>query len=105
VWELVAEPSEGQRTVLSIVYQAFGDYGQWPVFQYVETVADHEYGLDATELIQSMPPGLLFPDPSVVGQISVVANPGQTLALTIRGLTYCDAREDLDLFIAIIDAR
>ncbi len=92
--------SPEQQRVLQIIYEAFRDYGRWPIFQYVETAADHDWGLDADELIRTMPPGLLFPDPSVVAL--PVTSPTQPLALTVRGLTQCDAREDLDLFLAIV---
>jgi len=52
---LLTTVSDSQITLLRIVGEVVAEFGQWPVYQYVEARMD-DAGLDADGVLRSMPP-------------------------------------------------
>ena len=95
------DPSEAQRRLLSVLYEAFpvNEQWSWPSYGYLEAVLRRDLQLDAAQLIESMPMGLLWPDPA----FGTNATEEQEYAVTIFGLTFVpEAQPYLDLFVRIV---
>lgn len=88
--------SNAQLAALNAVYSPFRDTGEWPRYGYVDKMLDR-HGLDAREVLPTLPPSLMRPDPARPG---FFAQPADEMSLTVAGVAYCDgSANDIELFM------
>jgi hypothetical protein len=92
---MLREPlSADQLRLLSMIFGPFDQSGEWPVWQYPDIILDSQYGLDAAELLESLPVagergpmsrsyGLTWRDDSHRSPIA-----DSRVALTVAGMRY-----------------
>ena len=56
---LLPEISDDQRELLRAVFDGFRQAASWPTMAYVDLVLDHDHGLDAEDLLNALPGGLV----------------------------------------------
>ncbi len=86
-----------QKQLLQVVWDLFYRHNSWPTFAAVDALADQRHGLDAIDVAQAMPEGLLQPpDIRSVQQ-------EQEIRLTLAGAAACEgSSEELAAFLAAV---
>ena len=77
-YRFVADVTDKQRALLSAIYELFVEQSNWPKFHIVDHRADASLGMDAGEVLKTLPPGLALYDRHL--------QPGTNIALTAAGL-------------------
>lgn len=92
-----APASAEQKQLLQVVWDLLYRHNDWPTFAAMDTLADQRHGLDAINVAQAMPEGLLQPpDMRYVQQ-------EQEVRLTMAGAAACDgSSEELAAFLAAV---
>jgi hypothetical protein len=86
--------ADEQTTLLSTIYEGLDISGHWPVWQYVELTLDRNHGLDAGEILQSLPfvprvPPMLGAYYLVSGmQFGNVPSDDRRIGLTVGGMSH-----------------
>ena len=86
--------ADEQTTLLSTIYEGLALSGHWPVWQYVELTLDRNQGLDAGEILQSLPslprvPPMLGAYYLVSGlQFGNVPSEDRQIGLTVGGMSH-----------------
>lgn len=84
------------QLALNAVYAPFRDTEEWPQYSYVDKMLDRR-GLDIREVLPTLPPSLMRPDPARPG---FFAQPTDELSLTVAGVARCDgSANDIELFM------
>lgn len=83
---------------MATIYAPFAASAEWPKYQYVDKELD-AVGVDLTAALEEMPQGLLVPDPRWPGHF---LQPGDEMALTVRGLAAVGAAADIELFVRFL---
>lgn len=93
------ELDNAQLAALNAVYAPFRDTGEWPRYSYVDKVLDRR-GLDIREVLPTLPPSLMRPDP---GRPGFYAQPSDALSLTVAGVACCEgSSSDIELFMGAL---
>src|SRR5689334_23215539 len=86
---------QDQLTLIEVVADAFHDYDAWPLFDYVESVLDHRFGLDFHLVMEDMPPSMVWPRTGYGPQSPIQASvPALALAQS--------AHDDLERFFRLV---
>lgn len=95
--------SDAQRLALNSTYQPFRVRAEWPQYAYVDKALDRS-GFEIETVVQSLPPGLMIPDPARHSFFpqphDFFPQPHDELKLTIAGIAAChDSEPDIDVFM------
>ncbi|HET9732202.1 MAG TPA: hypothetical protein VFP54_05955 [Acidimicrobiales bacterium] len=108
---VLAGPLDGaQLELVRTVWEGWERSGDWPVWDFVEMMLDQNVGLDAREVLGSLPSvSAAYSAPSTYGLVRLVATPGPPVpetrvALTVPGLWHAERNaSELRQFLAILD--
>lgn len=105
---LLATPTDEQRRLLELVWEAFREHGQWPIYQYVEGCLAAD-GLDALAILGSFPMvGRTGTQPHYqavwfASQGGAPPRPDSHVALTVAGLRHVpDGHDVIDTFLKVL---
>ena len=95
--------SPEQHHLLEAIFEPFDQTGSWPIWQYVDLTLDGRFGLDARDVLASLP---VARDPNPVRWSSryeltwrmdshMEPQPDNRIALTVAGLRYMPQAESL----------
>jgi hypothetical protein len=97
----MVEPTPEHQRLLNAIWSSFRHEHQWPKFVGIDQLLDRD-GLDARELIASMPPGLMVPDVQAMSHM-YRPNGNDELRVKVPALQYCeDTEPDMDLLARLV---
>jgi hypothetical protein len=95
---VLPEVSDNQRKLLQETYDGFRQAGSWPTMAYIDLRLDQDHGLDANDILNTMPAGLVHRGPNFTSVDS-------RLVVTAAGLAFIpDAAKDLENFLRLVRA-
>jgi hypothetical protein len=84
------ELTDHQRRPLQMAFDLYLQHGSWPRYAYIDESL-YDEGVEAREILESLPPGLYVPDRRGLGGFRIDYE--DELSLTIRGAASCTGSE------------
>lgn len=89
-----------QQNVLRVVLQSFQSNRQWPTYRWLNQIVFVQFGPDFDPVYESMPSGLILPDPQ--RRVIAVLPPENPIKLTLRALVALGEEEAINVFLGTL---
>lgn len=94
------ELTDDHQKILRVVLESFRSNRQWPTYRWLNQIVFIQLGLEFDPLYESMPSGLVLPDPQ--RRLVNVLPPDNPVALTLRALAALGEKDAIGIFLGTL---